>query len=92
MTLQVSTANSRLVSSEGTVIATPSASARMVMEAQTRADDGMELLRVETFQAPSASGLPSEAELTAKDRQDGGGLARSAQGARSQSHMTARRC
>ncbi|MGC1903373.1 MAG: metallopeptidase TldD-related protein [Candidatus Acidiferrum sp.] len=66
VTLQVSTANSRLVSSEGTVIATPSASARMVMEAQTRADDGMELLRVETFQAPSASGLPSEAELTAK--------------------------
>jgi pimeloyl-ACP methyl ester carboxylesterase len=36
------------------------------MEAQTRADDGMELLRVETFQAPSASGLPSEADLTAK--------------------------
>jgi len=26
----------------------------------------MELLRVETFQAPSASGLPSEADLTAK--------------------------
>jgi len=36
------------------------------MEAQTRADDGMELLRVETFQAPSASGLPSEGDLTAK--------------------------
>jgi TldD protein len=66
VTLQVATANSRLVSSEGTVIATPSASARMVMEASTRADDGMELLRVETFQAPSASGLPTEAELTAK--------------------------
>ena len=26
----------------------------------------MELLRVETFQAPAARGLPSEAELTAK--------------------------
>src|ERR1700722_15879100 len=65
VTLQVATANSRLVSSEGTVIATPSASARMVMEASTRADDGMELIRVETFQAPSASGLPNEAELTA---------------------------
>jgi len=36
------------------------------MEAQTRADDGMELLRVETFQAPSAKGLPTEAELLAK--------------------------
>jgi len=66
VSLQVATSNARLVSSEGTMIATPSASARMVMEASTRADDGMELLRVETFQAPSASGLPSEAELTAK--------------------------
>jgi predicted Zn-dependent protease len=36
------------------------------MEAQTRADDGMDLLRVETFQAPSAAGLPSEKELTEK--------------------------
>jgi TldD protein len=66
VTLQVQNANSRLVSSEGTTIATPSASTRMVIEAQTRASDGMELLRVETFQAPSASGLPSESELMAK--------------------------
>ncbi len=66
VTLQVQNSNSRLVSSEGTTIATPSASTRMVIEAQTRASDGMELLRVETFQAPSASGLPSESELTAK--------------------------
>ena len=36
------------------------------MEAQTRASDGMELLRVETFQAPSAAGLPSEKDLSAK--------------------------
>ena len=64
--LQVQNSNSRLVSSEGASIATPSASTRLLMEAQTRADDGMELLRVETFQAPSASGLPSEAELNAK--------------------------
>src|SRR6202048_1450173 len=66
VTLQVANSNSRLVSSEGAVIATPSATTRMVIEAQTRAPDGMELLRVETFQAPSASLLPSEAELTAK--------------------------
>jgi predicted Zn-dependent protease len=38
----------------------------MVIEAQARADDGMELLRVETFQAPAASGLPAEAELNGK--------------------------
>jgi TldD protein len=66
VTVQVQNSNSRLVSSEGAVIATPSATTRMVIEAQTRAPDGMELLRVETFQAPSASLLPSEAELTAK--------------------------
>ena len=64
--LQVQNSNSRLVSSEGTAIASPSASTRLIVEAETRADDGMELIRVETFQAPSASGLPSEAELTAK--------------------------
>ena len=66
VTLQVQNSNSRLVTSEGATIATPSASTRMVIEAQTRAPDGMELLRVETFQAPSASGLPSEADLAAK--------------------------
>jgi TldD protein len=64
--LQVSSSNSRMVSSEGAAIATPSASARLVIEAQTRADDGMDLLRVETFQAPTAAGLPSETELNAK--------------------------
>jgi TldD protein len=63
---QVSSSNSRMVNSDGSEIATPSASARMVIEAQTRADDGMDLLRVETFQAPAASGLPNEAELNAK--------------------------
>jgi predicted Zn-dependent protease len=55
-----------MVSSEGSSIFTPSASTRMVIEAQTRAEDGMDLLRVETFQAPSASGLPGESELAAK--------------------------
>jgi TldD protein len=64
--LQVTDSNSRMVSSEGSAIESPSNSTRLIMEAQTRADDGMELLRVETFQAPSASGLPSEADLTAK--------------------------
>jgi TldD protein len=64
--LQVTDSNSRMVSSEGSAIETPSATTRLIMEAQTRAEDGMELLRVETFQAPSAGGLPSEADLTAK--------------------------
>ena len=64
--LQVQSANERMVNSEGTAITSPSNSTRLVMEAQTRADDGMDLLRVETFQAPSAAGLPSEKELTEK--------------------------
>ena len=64
--LQVSNSNSRMVSNEGTTLVSPTSSARLVMEAQTRADDGMDLLRVETFQAPTAKGLPAETELNAK--------------------------
>jgi predicted Zn-dependent protease len=64
--LQVQNAKERKVTSEGTAIISPSASTRLVMEAQTRAEDGMDLLRVETFQAPSAKELPDEKVLTAK--------------------------
>jgi TldD protein len=63
--LQVQNSNARMVNSEGSTVVTPSAST-LIMEAQTRADDGMELLRVETFQAPTAKGLPAESELSAK--------------------------
>lgn len=64
--LQLQEATSRLVSSEGTEIVIPSYSARLVIEGQTRAEDGMELLRVETFQAPSPAELPQESELISK--------------------------
>jgi len=64
--LQAANSNSRMVSNEGTTLVSPSSSTRLIMEAQTRADDGMDLLRVETFQAPNAKGLPAESELTAK--------------------------
>ena len=64
--LQVANSNSRMVSNEGTTLVSPSSSSRLIMEAQTRADDGMDLLRVETFQAPNIKGLPAEAELTAR--------------------------
>jgi predicted Zn-dependent protease len=64
--LQVQNSNSRMISNEGTTLVSPSGSTRLIMEAQTRADDGMDLLRVETFQAPSAKGLPAEAELNSK--------------------------
>src|SRR6266700_6174917 len=64
--IQVQRSNARMVSSEGSAIVSPNASTRLIMEAQTRAEDGMDLLRVETLQAPAASGLPSEEELTRK--------------------------
>jgi len=64
--LQVQSSNERMVNSEGTAITSPSNTTRLVMEAQTRAEDGMDLLRVETFQAPSAAGLPNEKELAEK--------------------------
>src|SRR5271154_5826959 len=46
VSLTVQDANARMVSSEGSAVVTPSVSTRLVMEGQTRANDGMELLRV----------------------------------------------
>jgi TldD protein len=66
VTLQAGTSDSYLATSEGTAIVQPSAVSRLVIEAETRADDGMDLLRVESFENPSLNGLPSEAELLAK--------------------------
>jgi len=56
----------RFVSTAGAQLATPGTLMRLMIEAETRADDGMELLRVETFQADTPDGLPSEAEIAAK--------------------------
>ena len=64
--LQGGTTRSYLATSEGAALVEPSSMVRLVMEASTRADDGMDLLRVETFQAGSPNQLPSEAELIAK--------------------------
>ncbi|MGH9712298.1 MAG: metallopeptidase TldD-related protein [Candidatus Acidiferrales bacterium] len=64
--LQVVDTRSYLTSSENTALVRPAADSRLIIQAETRADDGMELLRVESFQAPSTAGLPSDAVLTAK--------------------------
>jgi len=64
--LTVSDDRSYLATSEGTAVVRPGAISRLVIQGETRADDGMELMRVETFQAPSPDQLPSDAELTAK--------------------------
>ena len=51
------------VSSEGSHVVVPSATIRVVIEAGTRAPDGMALMRVETFQAGSLEHLPGRYEL-----------------------------
>ena len=67
VTLQVEQTTSYFVSSEGSKVETPGLMARLVVEANTRADDGMDLVRVETFESTKPDGLPSEKELTAKE-------------------------
>jgi predicted Zn-dependent protease len=54
------------VSSEGSVVVTPTTTVRVFVEGETRADDGMELIRVETFQAESLNHLPGDAEIAAR--------------------------
>jgi TldD protein len=56
---------SYLVSTEGTKIVTADAVFRIMIQAETRADDGMELMRVETFQFSDPAKIPSEAEIAA---------------------------
>ncbi len=67
VTLQVEQSTSYFVSSEGSTVETPGLVARLVVEANTRADDGMDLVRVETFESTNPGGLPSEKEVTAKE-------------------------
>jgi TldD protein len=64
--LQYATSRSYQVTSEGAALVQPSAISRLVIQGETRADDGMDLMRVETFQADSPAELPSEAELRGK--------------------------
>jgi TldD protein len=51
------------LSTEGNHVVAPSAFIRVAIQAETRADDGMELMRVETFQAESLDHLPAESEI-----------------------------
>lgn len=62
-------ANVSFVASDGSRVVTPESVVRLMVQAETRADDGMELLRVETFQASSPERLPSENEIAAKAAQ-----------------------
>jgi TldD protein len=67
VTLQIEQTTSYFVSSEGSKVETPGMIARLVVEATTRADDGMELVRVETFESSRPDTLAPEKELMAKE-------------------------
>ena len=58
--------HSYLVSTEGTKIVTTDFIFRIMIQAQTRADDGMQLMRVETFQFSDPTKGPSDAEIAAR--------------------------
>jgi len=61
-------------SSEGSQIVAPHLQARLVVFAATRADDGMDLFRAQTFEAETVAGLPAQAELEAAIRELGKSL------------------
>ena len=66
VTLEASTETDYFVSSEGAKVATPSHVARLIIVARTRAADGMDLFRAETFEADDAAHLPDQKTLTDK--------------------------
>jgi TldD protein len=63
--LTAARSHSYLVSTEGTKIVTDDAIFRIMIQAETRADDGMQLMRVETFQFSDPTKFPSETEVAA---------------------------
>jgi predicted Zn-dependent protease len=61
-------------SSEGSQVITPHQQARVVVFAVTRAEDGMDLFRAQTFEAETVEGLPAQAELETAMRELGKSL------------------
>jgi predicted Zn-dependent protease len=64
--LDASSETDYLVSSEGAKIATPNHVARLVIVGRTRAADGMDMFRAETFEADQTGHLPEQKALAAK--------------------------
>ena len=64
--LQASHETDSFVSSEGTRVASPNQVARLIVVARTRAADGMDLFRAETFEADVTDHLPSQTEVLQK--------------------------
>ena len=61
-------------SSEGSRVVDPHMLARVVIFAVTRADDGMDLFRAQTFEAETADALPSQSAMEAAVRELGQSL------------------
>jgi predicted Zn-dependent protease len=64
--LQVAHETDYFVSSEGSRIAAPAQVARLIVLARTRASDGMDLFRAETFESDADGKLPDQDALLAK--------------------------
>jgi len=64
--LQASNEEDYFVSSDGARVSTPSHVARVVIVGRTRAADGMDLYRVETFEADELGRLPDQKTLVEK--------------------------
>ena len=61
-------------SSEGSRVVTAHLAARLVVFAVTRADDGMDMFRAQTFEAETVEGLPAQAVMEAAIRELGKSL------------------
>jgi TldD protein len=72
--LNVQNETDYFASSEGSQVVSPHVQARLVVFAVTRAEDGMDLFRAQTFEAPTADGLPKQPELEAAMRDLGKSL------------------
>ena len=68
VSLTVQNETSYFVSSEGSRIVEPHLQARVVILAATRADDGMDLFRDQTFEAETPDGLPTQAAMESAAR------------------------
>jgi TldD protein len=68
-TLSIDTTRRYFVSTEGSRIATSDTTARLMLTATTKADDGMDLPLYRSYFAKSPDGLPPEAQLVADARE-----------------------
>lgn len=72
--LTVENETNYFTSSEGSKLVTPRLSARIIVLAVTRAEDGMDLFRAQTFEAETPDGLPTQEKLETAVRDLGNSL------------------